>query len=407
MSVQSRFPRGAASVALAAVVGLSIAPAQEIIRPDAAEGGFRLAPTDVAPLDSDESRDDLPCRVEPLDPKLEYDLTFQAGYVAYVPLDSLTGSGNRLRLLFRIRPLDGEGEPVFFRESFNVPKIKEDAEGDASLPGKYRLGPGRYEVDWLMRDRAERLCSHHWKIEAEGPGGLSELAVAPKAGVIEEFSDEPFLEEPPVRRNSGRLLHLRILASFSPVDPAKVGLNEYDSRAVVSMLRAISREPAIGTFSLVAFNAHAEKTLYEAENEPRIDFPALGDAVSETPSGVVDIEQLQDKKSGERYLQHLFEQYMTRGEDEPDAIVFVGPKVTFERNPSAHLLHSSEQTAVPVFSFIYNRNPRSYPWRDALSTALRPFSPVEYDITSPKGFGMALKEMTARLVRAGQPPDTE
>lgn len=395
-------------VVSAVVCGLTCAsaPAQKMVRPDADSGEFRLAPTDLTPLDDPESRDDLPCRVEPLDPKLEYDLTFQAGYAVHVPLAALAGKGTRLRILFRIQP-QPDGEPTYFRESFAVPAIEPDAEGDATLPGKYRLGPGRYKVDWLMRDRAERLCSDHWEIKTDGPEGLDTLAMAPKAGTVEEFAEEAFLEEPPVRRAAGRLLHLKILASFSPVDPAKVGLSDYDTRSVVSMLRAIAREPRIGTFSVAAFNAHAEKTLYESKTQSRIDFPTLGAAVSETPSGVVAVDQLQDKKSGERYLRELFEAHLSRSDDEPDAVVFVGPKVTFERNPSSNLLHSSERTRAPVFSFVYNRNPRSYPWRDALSSALRSFSPTEYDITTPKAFASSLKDMMRRLTARFAPPETE
>ncbi len=380
---------------------------QEIIRPETADGVFHLAPTDLAALDSDESRSDLPCTVEPLDPKLEYDLTFQAGYVAAVPLGSLSGPGDRLRILFRIQPLESDRPAVYFRKSYNVPRIEAGAGGEASLPGKYRLGPGRYRVQWLMRNRAERLCSHTWEIEADGPAGFSGLAATPKAHVIEEFVEEAFLEEPPVRRDSGPLLHLKILVSFSPVNPAKVGLNEYDRRSVVSMLRAIAREPAIGAFSLVAFNAHSERILYETDGESRIDFPALGEAVAATPGGMVDIEQLQDKKSGERFLRELFEQHLTRRDAEPDAIVFLGPKVTFERNPSAAMLHSSERSPAPVFHFIYNRNPRSYPWRDALSSALKGFSPTEYDVTSPKEFGLSLKAMMERLRVQSAPSGTE
>lgn len=402
------FPRRALQAAALGIgcLAAGVLHAQQMIRPDLDQDEFQLAPTDVTPLDDQESRDDLPCKVEPLDPKLEYDLTFQAGYVVQVPLAALAGRGTSLRILFRIQPLAG-GEPTFFRESFQVPPIEPDAEGDAALPGKYRLGPGSYKVDWLMRDRAERLCSHHWEIKADGPDGLDALAMAPKANAVEEFAEEAFEEEPPVRRQAGRLLRLKILASFSPVDPAKVGLNDYDKRSVVSMLRAIAREPAIGSFTLVAFNAHTEKILYEASEESRIDFPALGEAVSETPSGVVDIDQLQDKKSGERFLQELFEAHLTRSDEPYDAVVFLGPKVTFERNPSSNLLHSSDRTLAPVFSFIYNRNPRSYPWRDALSAALRSFSPVEYDVTSPKAFASSLKDMMGRLKPVSSPPETE
>ena len=40
-----------------------------------------------------------------------------------------------------------------------MPSIEENAKGDAYLQGGFDLGEGKYHVDWLMRDRTERVCS--------------------------------------------------------------------------------------------------------------------------------------------------------------------------------------------------------------------------------------------------------
>ena len=34
-----------------------------------------------------------------------------------------------------------------------------------TLGGSYTLGPGRYRVDWLMRNSREEVCADHWEIE--------------------------------------------------------------------------------------------------------------------------------------------------------------------------------------------------------------------------------------------------
>lgn len=384
------------------------AGAQKIVPLGDDAEGFRLIQTDIAILDSDESRTDLDCTVDPLDPKLEYDLTFQAGYLARIPLRELSGTGDRLRILFRIQPADGSGEPVYFREGFDVPAIDEDAEGSAPLPGKYRLGPGKYRVDWLMRDRSERVCAHTWEINADGPEMLQSLAAAPNRHQIDAFEEEPFWTDPPIRRSRGPLLHVKLLVSFSPVDPAKVSLSEYDQRSVVSMLRALSREPDIGEFSVVAYNAHAEQVIYETERASSIDFPALGAAVGGSHSGVVDIKQLRDKKSGEKFLAELFDEHLEASESEDvDAVVFLGPKVTFERNPSYPLMTSARSVRAPIFYFIYNRSPRSYPWRDAVSSGLRALNPTEYDVTTAKEFGSSLRRMIERLKVSPATADSE
>jgi hypothetical protein len=377
---------------------------QRLIRTGAGTDELHLSHSDVAVLGADATRNDLPCTVEPLDPNLEYDLSFQAGYVARVPLAALAGSGNELRVLFRIQPLDVEGAPpVYFHDRHDVPKIAVDAQGEATLPGKYRLGPGRYKVSWLMRDRAEKVCASSWEVRAETLEGFEKLAASPEAAKVSEWNEEIFVDDPPIRRASGNLLHVKLMVSFSPVDMTKVRLSEYDMRAVVSMLRVLAREPQIGEFSLVAYNAHEERVILETKRTTRIDFKELGEAVNTSLSGMVNIDQLQDKESGEKFVRSLFEGHLMRSSGSadapPDAVVFLGPKVVFERPASTALLAESARLQVPVFYFIFNRNPRSYPWKDAVSAGLKNFNVTEFDITGAKDFGRSMQEWVALLAR--------
>jgi hypothetical protein len=391
---------------MAALLMVTAAQGQQLIRTSVGGSELHLTHSDIAVLGAEVQRSDLPCTVEPLDPQLEYDLAFQAGYVARVPLAAIAGSGNELRVLFRIQPLDAEGaEPTYFRERYPVPKIDEGAAGEATLPGKYRLGPGRYKVSWLMRDRAERVCASSWEIRAETLEGFEKLAASPESSKISESTDEIFVEDPPIRRAAGKLLHVKLMVSFSPVDLTKVKLSEYDMRAVVSMLRVLAREPQIGEFSVVAFNAHEERVIYESSRTTRIDFKELGEAVNSSVSGMVNIEQLQDEESGEKFVKTMFEQHLTRAgiaqqdAEPPDAVIFLGPKVVFEKPASAALLAESARLQVPVFHIIYNRNPRSYPWKDVVSAGLKNFDIREFDITGARDFGHAMQELVEILAR--------
>lgn len=402
------------AVAMLALGAMLVAPTaawpQRAIRAGVGSGDLYLSHGDVAVLAAEGTRNDLPCTVEPLDPKLEYDLSFQAGYVARVQLAALAGAGNELRVLFRIQSLDDEdAEPVYFRERYDVPKIEPDATGEATLPGKYRLGPGRYKVSWLMRDRAEKVCAHSWEVRAETLEGFEKLAASPETAKISEWSEEIFVEDPPIRRAAGKLLHVKLLVSFSPVDLTKVKLSEYDLRAVVSMLRVLAREPQIGEFSLVAYNAHEERVIYETNRATRIDFKELGAAVNGSLSGMVNVEQLQDKASSEKFIKALFERHLTRrgiaeSDDPtpPDFVVFLGPKVVFEKPAAAALLAESARLRAPVSYFIYNRNPRSYPWRDAVSAGLKNFGIQEFDITGAKDFGRSMQQWVEDLARVSQ-----
>jgi hypothetical protein len=385
-------------LAIAALQGLSVCPAQTPLQSAVGGGEIRIVTSDMAVLSADDTRKDLVCSVTPLDPRLGFDLQYQAGYVASIPLASLAGEGDSLRVLFRISPVAGDQQHRYFVDRFTVPKIEEGAKGETTLPGQYTLGPGRYRVDWLMRDRAERVCSAHWEIETAATEEFEELAATPMANTVGSRRDDVFLEEPPVQRAAVQsLLHVKLLVNFTPTDPRDVQLRPYDVENIVSILRAISREPQIGTFSVVAFNMQEERIIFEQQNATRIDFPELGTSVESIQGGTVDLQQLRDEESGARFLGEVFREHLRSTDPQPDAIIFVGPKLVLEKRISGELLGRSDHVTCPVFYLIYDRNPRAFPWRDAISSVLRTFKGLEYSITLPRDFGRAMKDMMFRL----------
>ena len=55
-------------------------------------GSMRLDQTDLAVLERQESRNDLPCTVSQIKPELDWDFNFHTGY-QYGSLDGLVGKG--------------------------------------------------------------------------------------------------------------------------------------------------------------------------------------------------------------------------------------------------------------------------------------------------------------------------
>lgn len=386
------------AIIVVALLGPGFCAAQTPLQSAVGGGEIRVVTSDMAVLSAEDTRDDLPCTVTPLDPRLGFDLQYQAGYVVHLPLASLAGDGDSLRVLFRIKPLGGDGQPRFFVDRFSVPNIEEGAKGETALPGQYTLGPGRYRVDWLMRDRSERVCSAHWDIQTSSSEEFEELAATPMANAVGSRRDDVFLEEPPVQRAAVQsLLHVKLLVNFTPTDPRDIHLRPYDVENIVSILRAISREPQIGTFSLVAFNMQEERIIFEQENATRIDFPGLGQSVETIEGGIVDLQQLRDEESSTRFLGDLLRQHLRAEDPQPDAIIFVGPKLVLEKKISGEMLARDDHVTCPVFYLIYDRNPRAFPWRDAISSVLRSFKGLEYSITLPRDFGLAMKDMMFRL----------
>jgi len=120
-------------------------------------GAVRLFSSDAAILEAREVRKDVPCTVTPIKPVLGFDLKFHAGYDVSIPLKDLAGSDNQLTMVFRVAPDLKPDDAVYFSQRWNVPMIESDAGGSALLSGTFDVGEGKYHVDWLMRDRGERI----------------------------------------------------------------------------------------------------------------------------------------------------------------------------------------------------------------------------------------------------------
>jgi hypothetical protein len=383
-------------------------PAQILIHGSGPHQRANIFNTDLAVLEGGEQRKDLPCTVTPSKPTLGFDLKFHAGYQVTVPLRELAGTENSLNIVFRVTPDGHRDEPVYFTQHVRVPPIEDDAKGDAYLQGAFDIGEGSYHIDWLMRDRTERVCSFDWESEATlgSKDRPMSLAIAPE--VVQRAGGEEFKEEPPVQRASpdpalhvDPPLNIKVLVNFAPQNSLSAALQPLDTTALVSILRTISRDPRIGKFSIVAFNMQEQKVLYRQDGASRIDFPALGTALNTLNLGTVDLKRLSDKHGDTDFLTTLVRKEMAAGpRDHPDALVFAGPKILLDANPPEEALKDAADVTFPVFYMNYNLNPQAVPWKDAISHTVHFFRGYEYTISRPRDLWFAVSEMVSKIVKS-------
>jgi hypothetical protein len=383
---------------------VSVAPvsAQILIHGSGLHRGANIFNSDLAVLELQEQRKDLPCTVTPSKPTLGFDLKFHAGYQVTVPLKELAGDENALNIVFRVIPDDRKDEPVYFTQHVRVPPIEDDAKGDAYLQGAYDVGEGEYHIDWLMRDRTERVCSSNWDSEAmlANKDRPISLSIAPDA--IQRAGGDEFKEEPPIQRAPIEPpLDVKFLVNFAPQNSLSAALQPLDTGALVSILRTIARDPRIGKFSIVAFNMQEQKVIYRQVGVSRIDFPALGAALTNLNLGTVGLKQLGEKHGDTDFLTTLVRKEMTPSpQDHPDALVFAGPKVMLDSNPSEDALKNATDVDFPVFYMNYNLNPQAVPWKDAISHTVRFFRGYEYTISRPRDLWFAVSEMVSKIVKS-------
>jgi len=373
--------------------------------PQALMGGvgtrIQLNSSDMAVLEAQDVRKDLPCTVEPVKPALGFDLRFHGGYEITLPMHDVAGSENLLSILARVTPEGGNSEPAYFLQRVNVPKLPDDAKGDAVLSGLFDLGEGKYHIDLLMKDRAERVCSFYWDAEAVLTDRDKEIQPAIAAGAVERAEYEQFNEEPPVERATGKPLNIKVLVNFAPQNSNLSSLRPIDTLALVTVLRRLSREPQFGRFSVVAFNVQEQRVLYRQSSAERIDFPALGRAIQSVEPGKVDMKQLAKKHGEVGFLADLIKKEIAN--DHPDAVIFAGPKVLLDDSvPEEDLRPLANDVTYPVFYMNYNLNPQAIPWRDAIGKAIRSFRGTEFSISRPRDLWFAVAEVVSRVVKSSQ-----
>ncbi|MFL6354458.1 MAG: acetyltransferase [Bryobacteraceae bacterium] len=378
----------------------SSAQSQFLVKPTYPGEPVSLLPSDVAILESGDGRTDLPCSVTPRKADVGFDLRFHTGYDATIPLNALEGDEQLLTVVFRVYALDDKLHPAYFVQHFRVPHIDEDAKGEAALLGIIDVGEGNYHVDWLMRDRGERVCSSSWDVEAAlaAKDKSMNLFIAPSQ--IAETASQPFVNEPVVRPpGSGSNLNIKLLVNFAPQTAAASSLQRIDTDPLVSILKAVERDPHIGRLSLVAFNMEQSRVIYRQEAAEHIDFPALGKALETMKLGTVNVQQLKQKHGQTDFLEGLIEKEVANS-SHPDAVIFAGPKAMLDADVPQDDLRRIGDIECPVFYLNYNLNPQAVPWKDSISHAIRVFKGTEYTISRPRDLWFSTAEMVSRILRS-------
>ena len=395
------FGLGGWPVVACILVSSPCADGQVVLEGSGPAGTVNIFNSDLAVLESGETRKDLNCTVTPTKPAVGFDLRFHSGYEVSIPLKELSGGENLLNILFRVEPRDHPDQPTYFTQHIRVPAIEDDAKGDAYLQGAFDLGEGKYHVDWLMRDRGERVCSFSWDSDAALAAKDRPMTLAIGAESIQRTEPE-FKDEPPVQRLTEQpLLNIKVLVNFAPQNSLSATLQPLDTSALVSILRSIVRDPRIGKFSIVAFNMQGQKVVYRQEDVDHVDFPAMGSALSSLNLGTVNLKQLGEKHSDTEFLTTLVQQEIVpSGDDHPDAVVFAGPKVLLDSNVSEESLKEVGPINFPVFYMNYNLYPQAVPWKDAISRTVHFFRGYEYTISRPRDLWVAVSEMVSRIVKS-------
>lgn len=373
---------------------------QMLLQPSQPGELISLMPSDLTILEAGQDRKDLPCNVTQRKPELGFDLRFHTGFDVDIPLSELSGSGELLTVIFRVIPKNADKNPANFVQHFTVPPIDDDAKGSALLQGVIDLGEGSYHVDWMMRDREERVCSTNWDVDASLSIKDKPIPLFLSRDQVAQTRPEPFFNDPATDMPRGKEdnLNVKLLVNFAPQNAISAALQRSDTEALVSILKTIERDPRVARVSLVAFNMTEGQVVYRQEAAEKIDFPALGKALQKIKLGTVDVAKLSEKHSETDFLEHLIDTEVTQT-THADAVIFAGPKAMLDQNVPDEDLRRIGGIECPVFYMNYNLDPQATPWKDSISHAIRNFKGTEYTISRPRDLWFSTVEMFSRIAR--------
>jgi hypothetical protein len=375
---------------------------QLVVRPSEPGVAVTMLPSDLAILESPDARQDLPCTVTPKKAAdLGFDLRFHETYDVTIPLKELEGTEDLLTIVFRVFKEGDANHPQYFTQHYAVPAIEEGARGEALLQGEFDLGEGKFHVDWMMRDRAERICSMAWGAEATLPTKDREMSLFLKPGQIDQSQFQRFVDDPVIHRfpSNPEPLTVKLLVNFAPQDKDAAVLKPIDTEALLSILKAIDHDSRIAHLSLVAFSLPEQRVIFRQEQASHIDFEGLGKALQDVKPGVVGLNRLSQKHGETDFLSFLLEKEVGNA-SKPDAVIFAGPKAMLNADVPQEDLRRIGDIECPLFYMNYNLYPVAIPWKDSISHAVKYFKGTEYTISKPRDLWFATSEMVNRIAKS-------
>jgi hypothetical protein len=364
-----------------------------------AEPAPRIQYEDMATLAAREPRAELSCPVTSDKPALGFDLRFHSDYHLGLPVKVLSDAGGWLQVAMRVTPVAETEHSAYLAHRFPISGVPLDGKGEILLTGGFDHGPGRYRIDWIMRDARERVCTSHWELEARAGTAKQDVPLTLGPNQIFDVDRNLFSNGPQIKQDFVQPLRIRLLLNLSPVKPQDSILRSVDAAVLLSILHSVADQPGIAVSALVAFNLRDQKIVYREERVDEVDYFALERAIQSPTSGTIDISLLRDPQSETHFVTRLLTDQLGAQTDPPDAIVIVGAKVSLDRKISLDSLKAKGSAMCPVFYLNYNSNPKE-PWADTIGAALKAYKgAATYNIILPRDVGAAMKELLARIVK--------
>jgi hypothetical protein len=278
-----------------------------------------------------------------------------------------------------------------------VPAIDRNAAGDVFLHGAFELGPGTYHVDWLMRDRGDRVCSAHWEVTAvlSPKDRLMPLPISP-GQVLASEGDTPFDLSVLNSRSSSALLRISVVVNLVGVDSGTGGVRSAEPRALLGIVRTIADEPRTAIGSLTAVDILGREILYRGSEPGRLDLPALARAFRPERSLTVDFRNLGRDTNESDFLASVIADEIRLAR--PAAIILISPRLSDTGVMVRSLLaDAAGDAACPIFYMGLELDGVDKSWPDSIATVVKRRKGIVYNIREPRDLMYAWNDVIRRM----------
>ena len=263
------------------------------------QGPQRLLERLQPPWGAAQTKSDFPCKVVPVKPLLGFDLRTHAGYFGKLGGDEAKTKPQLGTITFRITSQTQEEAGAVFSHDVHAPSAMRAGYSAGEFEGWFDVGTGTYRVDWQLVRSDGRTCSARWIVENQLaadpaiapdliPGAITEVPRTSSPRVTNR--SDPFKSDPSKADPARPALTLLVDFAAESAGSAALPNDEFD--ALWGMLQAIASDHELRLASLIVFNIHLHRVVFQQNIDSRVDWNSLTAAVRTMKMGTVEVSQL-------------------------------------------------------------------------------------------------------------------
>jgi hypothetical protein len=338
------------------------------------------------------------CAIQVLEPRLDFGLNLWTGYNADFPvrLEQLR-ERDELVTVFRVTSRE-TGKTYYFGESERLQKVPKELEGHQKLlvgaGGGFRLGPGKYDVQWLLAHPKAGVCRKSFSLNAKLPKGTT-TTLAPNEVSESMFNAwKGFDGEPGIRATV--MIHAAPMRWRRNVNR----LSAWERNVLLAMLRTVLDRGQIAEARVVVFDLEQGRTFFETDNITRDGYFRLARSLAQADFGTIDYRAYQRGEQHWPYLEEKMREETSR-DRKSDAIIFIGPSLQYSGRPPAELRAYRNRVSGLFYIALA---PFMSAAQDQISQLVRSLDGKVFSIWEPKDLAKAvarIREDTSEKTKAG------